>query len=242
MKLSVVIFLLLIVLSCKKEADSLPDITTGLVVNIPLNGSAYDSISGVTGAGYFVIPIFNRHGETNMAMQFNRNDSSFIDFGDLPSASFPNNIFSICCWINVPDTATAMTILSKRGVTGPWEYSLDSHFSKTIFNLDNWVYDGSTTVYGIDPLKASAPIETQIWQHLAFVADGISLRVYLNGVLQNGSDDHHENFLLSDTDAHFIIVNGGGYGQNYFFNVSIDDVRIYNIALEQSTSKYLSQQ
>ncbi len=242
MKSSALLLLTVIIFSCKKEPNPLPDITTGLVVNIPLNGGAYDSISGVTGVGYFVTPILNRHGETNMAMQFNRNDSSFIDFGDLPLASFPNNIFSICCWYKVPDTATVMTILSKRGVYGPGEYSLDNHFSHNVFNLDNWIADGSTSAYGKDPLKASAPIETGTWQHIVFVADGTSLKVYVNGTLQNGSDDNHDGFTLSDTDMHFILGNGGGYGQNYFFNGSIDDVRIYNIALEESVIKYLSEQ
>ncbi len=64
----------------------------------------------------------------------------------------------------------------------------------------------------------------------------------MNGTLQNGSDDNHDGFTLSDTDMHFILGNGGGYGQNYFFNGSIDDVRIYNIALEESVIKYLSEQ
>jgi hypothetical protein len=234
------ISVLLVFSSCKKDSAPLPDITSGLVMDISLDGNADESISGTSGNAFHVSPAFNRHGEANKAMQFNRTDSSLIDFGDLNAASFPNNQFTICCWVNVTDTLSPSAVLSKRGVTGPWEYSLDNHFNHSVFNLDNWVQDGSTTVYGVDPLKASATLQLNTWQHLTFVADGTSLKVYVNGVLQPGSDDHKAGLFFTDTDAHFVIGNGGGYGKNYFFNGCIDDVRMYNKALDASIIQYIA--
>lgn len=230
---------LLIFSSCKKDPP-IADITTGLVIDIPLDGNAYEVVSGSTGNASHVSSAVNRNGEANKAMQFNRSDSSFIDFGDLAAASFPNNQFTICCWVNVVDTLSPLAVLSKRGVIGPWEYSLDNHFNHAVFNLDNWVQDGSTTVYGIDPLKASAALQLNEWQHIAYVADGSSLKVYVNGILQSGSDNLKAGLFFTDTDAHLVIGNGGGYGKNYFFNGCIDDIRFYDKVLDQSVIQYLA--
>ncbi|HUM47621.1 MAG TPA: LamG domain-containing protein [Chitinophagales bacterium] len=240
MKLFLPLLLLFAVIACKKEAPIVPDITTGLVMNIALDGNAYDSVNAISGIVSKVNPYFNRHNEPNKSMLFNRNDSSTIDFGDLDAASFPTNQFTISCWINVPDTIAPMTVLSKRGEFGPWEYSLDNHFNHAVFNLDNWVQDGSTTVYGVDPLKASATFQLNTWQHFTYVADGTSLRVYLNGVLQPGEDVYKTGFFLQNTTAHFIIGNGGGYGKNYYFDGCIDDIRIYNYPLDATTIQYLA--
>ncbi|MGB3076926.1 MAG: LamG domain-containing protein [Chitinophagales bacterium] len=233
---------LLTLLSCKKTEIITPDITTGLVASFSLDGNGYEEVSGINGVMHNVNPAISRHGKANKSMLFNRNDSSFIDFGDLEALSFPNNQFTISCWINVSDSVAPICMLSKRSVYGPWEYSLDNHFNHAVFNLDNWIPDGSTTVYGTDPLKASAILKLNLWSHVAYVADGIILKVYLNGILQSGEDALHAGLFLQDTNAHFVIGNGGGYGKNYYFNGSIDDVSIYNRPLDAATIQYLALQ
>lgn len=235
------LFLLLFFFACKKDEVTHPDIITGLVANMPLNGSAFDSISGTTGLGHHITPASDRHNMPNQSVLFSRIDSSYIDFGDLATLSFPGNQFTISCWINVVDTEKTLAILSKRGVTGPWEYSLDNHFNTAVLNLDNWLPDGSTSVYGTDPLQASAFFPVMAWEHIAYVADGTTLKVYVNGVLQGGTDQHNAGLSLADTDAPFVIGNGGGYGQNYYFNGCVDDLRVYNIALSTETIQYLAQ-
>jgi hypothetical protein len=175
-----------------------------------------------------------------MAMYFSSADSSYIDFGDIPAASFTSNQFTISCWVQVSDTSHVGAILSKRGLTGPWEYSLDNHFSRQVFNLDNWVDNGGTSVYGTDPLKASATISVNNWSHVAYVANGTNLVVYLNGVLQTGTDNYNTGLSFSHTSGHLVIGDGGGWAQNYFFNGTIDDIRMYNKALDATTIKYLA--
>ncbi len=238
----------IIIFACKNDhslmpVEPLPDITSGLVVNISLDGNGFDSVSGNNAMEIKnVIPAINRRGEQGKAMQFSRNDSSFIDFGDLAGSSFPDNQFTVSCWVNVTDTLSPVCILSKRGINGPFEYSLDNHFNRRVFNFDNWIDNGGATVYGVDPLNASAKIELNTWQHIAFTADGAQLKAYLNGVLQQGIDNYQPNTFFSRTGAHFVIGNGGGWDRNYFFNGKIDDIRIYNYALDAETIKYLSQE
>ncbi|MBX7110049.1 MAG: LamG domain-containing protein [Chitinophagales bacterium] len=238
-KLTFCIFPLLL-FSCQKEEINTYDVVTGLVASVPLDGSGYEEVNGLNGTNVKAVPVNNRHGEAGKAMFFNSNDSSFIDFGDIASLSFTNNQFTICCWVNVSDSTKPISILSKRGETGPWEFSLDNHFSHKVFTLDNWVEGGSTTVYGTDPLNAAVGIRTGVWSHLAFVADGITLQAYQDGILQAGSDSIRSGSFFSNTVAHFIIGNGGGYGKNYFFNGCIDDVLIYNRPLDKESIQYLS--
>ena len=236
-------FFLLIIMSCKKEEDPYEaDIISGLTANISLDGIAYDSISGITGIIVKAIPTANRHGQTNAAMLFNRLDSAYIDFGDLANGSLINNDFTISFWFMVSDTLAPLAILSKRGVFGPWEYSIDNHFDKAFFTCDNWINDGTTTVYGTDPLKAGAAITINEWTHVAFVGDGTTLSVYRNGLLQPGNDTRKDSLFLQDTNAPFIIGNGGGYGKNYYFNGAIDDIRIYNVPLKSTSIVLLANQ
>ena len=92
----------------------------------------------------------------------------------------------------------------------------------------------------MDPLKASATFQLATWEHIAFVADGTTLKSYLNGVLQTGTDEHQTGLSFSDTDGHLVIGNGGGYGRNYVFNGCIDDILMYNKPLDAATIQYLS--
>lgn len=242
MKNSLAFIFSLLVFACNKTEIPAPDITSGLVASIPLDGTAFEELNSLQGTIVNALSTSNRHGEANKAMLFNSNDSSYIDFGDVEDLSFTNNQFTVCCWVKVSDTTAPVSILSKRGETGPWEFSLDNHFNHSVFNFDNWVADGSTTVYGTDPLKAAASLRSGIWSHIALVADGVALKVYQDGILQAGTDSIKNGLFLNNTGAHFFIGNGGGYGKNYFFNGSIDDVRLYNKPLNQESIQYLALQ
>lgn len=219
----------------------MPDINTGLVAFFPLNGSAYDSVNNNYGIIHSVTSTKNRNSKDGMAMKFSRDDSSFINFNDHVNYSLTSKIFTINCWVNPIDSIEAGAIFSKRNAGGPFEYSLDNHFSHSVFNFDNWPFDGSGTVYGIDPLNASSNLILNEWHMITYVADGSSLKVYTDGVLQSGIDNYNAGKNFNDTDAPFMIGVGGPWGVNYYFNGAIDDVKIYNRVLNDEQVKYLMQ-
>lgn len=231
--------LLCLVAACNKPAPQ-PDVTTGLVADIRLNGEGYDLVSNTTGTAYNITATENRYGLANRAVHFNAADSAYINFGDLEGLSFTNGAFTISCFVKVEDTSKPVAVLSKRGINGPWEYSLDNHFNHAWFNLDNWVEGGNPSVYGVDPLDASATIHTGHWQHLAYVADGSTLRVYVDGAQQPGIDSLTPGAYFTNTNAHFVIGNGGAYNKNWYFTGAIDDIKIYNRALEPAAIALLS--
>lgn len=221
-----------ILASCNSEKitqkENVINLNDGLVVNIPFNNSYLESISNTVGINNKTIFVQDRKKQANQAIYLNRNDSALVNFSDLNLASINNATFSISCWINLEDTVKPCAILSKRSPYGGFEYSIDNHFrNKQYFNFDNWNESGTNTVYGIDPLNASAPIQLNSWQHIVFIANGNHLRVYSNGLLQANIDTRN-NEEFANTDKHFIIGNGGGYGKYYYFQGAIDDVKIYN--------------
>lgn len=219
--------------SCVKVNSSISDLTdaTGLVIAIDFNNTLTETFSGIDGINYKAAYCTDRKNNAQHAIHFDRNDSAQVDFGDLDSASFLNNIFSISCWAMLEDTLKPCAILSKRGVSGGFEYSLDNHFrNKQYFNLDNWIASGTNSVYGIDPLNAIAPISLGKWQHIVYVANGVNLNVYVNSVLQSGVDINNKE-VFTNTNKHLVIGNGGGYGKNYYFQGAIDDIKIYNRVL-----------
>jgi hypothetical protein len=234
--------LILIAASCTKKA-TLPDITSGLVIDIPLDDNIpLEKVTNITGIIDGVTPTYNRKNEANKAMLFNGADSTKIDFGAISNASFPNNEFTISCWVYVTDTSKTLAVLSKRNAFSPFEYSLDNHFNRQGFTLDNWVANGGGTIYGIDPLKASAPVLLNSWHHIVYVADGAELKCYNDGVIQSQTDIKTINTSFSQTAASLIIGNGGAYGKEHYFTGAIDDIKMYNRALSEDDVKELYNQ
>ena len=240
----IVFALITSLISCKKN-DSDIDLRKGLVVNIPLDGSAVETTTSATGTIFKATPTTNRLGIAYKAMQFNAADSAYISFENLSNASFPENIFTIAFWVSFADTNSAMAVISKRNAFGPYEYSIDNHFGKSELKFDNWIESGNTTVYGIDPLEAAIPIvpNTQnIWQHMVYVADGNTLKAYLNGQLQPGIDNRISGNSFGATNTPLVIGNGGGYNKNYYFSGKMDEIKMYNRVLSEKEIKQLSAQ
>ncbi len=235
------LLLVLMIVACRQDPPvELADIDSGIVFYTTFDGNSLDHVSkqfGTIHKGKFGM---GRHGQGLQAMHLSAADSGFVDFDDLAQVSFPENKFTIAVWYMLQDSSQPSALLSKRGVQGPWEYSIDNHFSLTKYTLDNWVANGAGTVYGIDPLKAAVPIHTWKWHHLAYVADGQLLRVYYDGKMQPGIDSINTGKNLTNTDAHLVIGNGGNWGKNLYFTGAIDEVRMYDRALPAEAIKRLA--
>jgi len=81
--------------------------------------------------------------------------------------------------------------------------------------------------YGLsDPdLLSTAVVQNDVWTHVAGAYNGTNLVLYINGVQDS-------------TAASTVTIGGGGIkqignkaGSDYYFNGTIDEVRIYNRAL-----------
>lgn len=142
--------------------------------------------------------------------------------------------FSISFWVKKDSWAgTDKPILN----FGYWTYQNeirigeDASQNKLYFNIKT----SSGSSYKLAPNSAPS---LDKWHHLVFLREGNSLRLYMNGVLQNSKTCDNS------------VINAGGYFFAGFdidplfwnwkyFNGALDDIRIYNRALNQSEVTYL---
>ncbi len=110
------------------------------------------------------------------------------------------------------------TIIKKYGSNG---YSLDSSSSNNIFRC---------YMSGLTPTELSAPsaISLNTWTHITCTYDGVSRKMFLNGVLVANDSP---TGIMDVNNTPLAIGNSSVYsGPGYGFNGSIDDVKIYNYA------------
>ncbi|MBK9097731.1 MAG: choice-of-anchor D domain-containing protein [bacterium] len=83
----------------------------------------------------------------------------------------------------------------------------------------NWCYVSSLTT-GLNDFT---------WHHFAGTFDGVKLRIYIDGILDNTSPDYVTSILSNDLN----LAIGGVVNIQQWFNGFIDEVRIWNVARSQ---------
>ena len=93
---------------------------------------------------------------------------------------------------------------------------------------------GKPTLYlGSPEAQDSSAITTSTWYHLVGVYNGIELRIYVDGNLENSVDEEDDEDVLNQTGVdHNAYIGWSGTGS--YFNGLIDDVRVYNYALSEN--------
>ncbi|OFY20198.1 MAG: hypothetical protein A2W98_12710 [Bacteroidetes bacterium GWF2_33_38] len=195
--------------------------TSGLVAYYPFNGNAIDeSGNGNDGVVYFANLTEDRFGNSNSAYSFDGVDDNIL----LPNiGSF--NAFTVAMWINI-ETFSQNRTQSPFG-SADWNYgSMHFNIEPTGDSLQVAVNDGGA---GYLASNHSFANDTNKWVHIAFS--------YING----GSSEFYVNRILDQTHNYLTIVNFNNMiiGDCYTpdirnFNGKIDDVRIYNRALNEN--------
>lgn len=174
----------------------------------------------------------DRNGISNAAYSFNGSNQS-ITVPDHDSLSFPTNIFTFSFWLNWnPNASQELAIMGKRGsMTSNFEYYINKN-ATTGTNPDcifphTWTLPGSN-VY-ILPSVLSSNTTSGVWQHIVIAADGISLRMYKNGVLVDSTVAPTIN--MGNSTGNLTFGTGGGWGSTNWMNGSLDDIGIWRRAL-----------
>jgi hypothetical protein len=204
--------------------------TSGLVAWYPFNGNSNDeSGNGNTGTVNGATLTNDRFGNANSAYHFDGND--YIVIGSSSSIDLRNNV-SISVWIK---TETA-------DMTGPHQIVFrgdpqDAHDPYYIC-FDNGTlgfFRNVSTGYQVVGATFDGNIlNTSDTYHIVGTYDSITgeMRVYLNGMLKNQITTFAYVNYPTSTFWNTIGSEEDGAPQNYYG--VIDDVRIYNRALEQS--------
>ena len=187
----------------------------GLVVWYPFNGNALDeSGNAANGTIHGATPTEDRNGVSSAAFHFDGQSWVSASPLDLPNADAPR---SVSAWLN-PSTVAGPFTLTAVAYGAP---STASAFMVGLYNqgiaVQGWADDFGTEVdYNADE-----------WMHVVCTYAASSIKIYLNGVLI----EEGENTTWNTMDGPLTLGSRVDLANSYFEG-SIDDVGIWNRALD----------
>ncbi|MFY0690209.1 MAG: cadherin domain-containing protein [Cyclobacteriaceae bacterium] len=201
----------------------------GLVAYYPLNGNANDSTDnnndgilgdGTTPSTYPTLST-DRFGNANSAFDFDGADD-YIEVAY--SANLNSDEFTVSVWVK-PDGNPSNTgsIYSSRD-------SFKGYMAYNSFDTE-WKWTNHFGTGGEYQGISGNPVEQNAWVHLVLKYDGSESSIYENGKLVSSLPVT----ITKNTVQSFLIGAGANEGpMNFFFPGSIDDIRVYDRALNTS--------
>jgi Concanavalin A-like lectin/glucanases superfamily/Calx-beta domain/Secretion system C-terminal sorting domain len=195
------------------------------VAYYPFNGNANDVSGNNLNGSIIGTPVFttDRFGNANSAISFNGNTANRVEVADnvlLHPASI-----TIAAWILLNNNAGLQTFIDKPlspCINDSW------HFGSLNADYSTWI--SRTTSCG-DFAQVTTPLSINTWIHVAATADPVSgqLKLYLNGILANTAE--YSGAIPYDNNVMFFGAALENNSLAFPMNGSIDEVKIYNIAL-----------
>ncbi len=186
---------------------------TGLVGHWKLDGNATDySGKGHDGTNHGATATTDRFGKANGAMSFDGR-SQYVKTSAIPTYA----AYTMSFWAKRSGDGTnaPRAIMVSQFAT----YIDTCYLSKTLFSI-------GTSLAGQLLKTGGQCVGTGLWTHYAGTYDGTNAYLYVNGVQVGTWNVTGDGAVLGAT-LQIADFNAAGF----FFNGSIDDVRIYNRAL-----------
>ncbi len=229
-KLLFVLLILIVATSYAQVPSYVP--TNGLVAYYPFNGNANDaSGNGNNGTVNGATLTTDRFGNINSTYLF-KNKTDFIDLTGKNIAGVGNSQRSIFIWVKTNDSTQYMRLIS----TG-------TSAAGQAFNII-LMYNGVPVVMGYHPSdylpNTGLHIADNQWHQVGVTYDGAFIKIYVDGVLQNSSNQFLTTGLVpggiisyntSGNNNYFGAPNDPGLSNINRFTGSLDDIAIYNRAL-----------
>jgi hypothetical protein len=173
---------------------------------------------------------YNNPGSGN-AIYFNGTQDNYAL---LPSLLNGTNIFTTDFWVKTTDNNSNPTFWQNPTLVGNVNpTSPDGDFGITLNNGQIGVWSGICSC-GDQVLQTTKTINDNTWHHVAAVSDGTSLVLYVDGMLLPGSISTAGG-TLQTAERPWIIGRGNSCCSNgSAANATIDEFRVWNVALTQS--------
>ena len=226
------ILIISLTLSCSSDKeDNSNNLSNGLIAQISLNGNAIDSSGNMPDGQIIgnVNPTINRHGEANMAMEFNENEGH-INFGNINELEIDYQIpVSISVWIN------------PNGNQVGWDTILNQLFEGPPPSVPGRFY------LGINPssqklrwrileniLESNNSIPYNEWSHIVVTYNDKNAKLYVNGSLDGEINFGDDELFFFGTGAPFKIGKQSmvTFQDTTGFSGKIDDINIFNREIE----------
>lgn len=204
-------------------------IDSGLVVYYPFNGNANDgSGNGNNGTVNGAILSIDRFGNLNTAYNFNGINNYIVK--ETPSFSFNyNSSFSVSAWVKLE------ILNGQRNFV--WYGTVDA--GNFVWTLD--VYDGNlrfgATRQQSDWYFAQVPttsLDTNVWYNFVGVYNNRDILLYMNGIQIASNYFGYTNTIQSTLPLSIGAASLSTSSYLNFFKGQLDDIRVYNRALNQT--------
>jgi hypothetical protein len=181
----------------------------------PFNGNANDE-SGIGNnvSVHGTTLTTDRLGNSNSACYFDGVDD-YIEVADALGLDFENN-GTLSFWVK--QDGDIGTILWKRRYSGSIGWTIYFGFPNTIIG---YVNDNATWVQGTTT--------SSLWQHIVLISNNGVMKLYINCSLVDTKTNTSGGFQKTNTP----LLIGTDENNNYF-NGTIDDIRIFNCAIDDN--------
>ncbi|WP_341716637.1 LamG-like jellyroll fold domain-containing protein [Micromonospora sp. FIMYZ51] len=198
---------------------------TGLVAAYGMNegaGTGVADSSGQHNTGTAAGTTWATNGRYGKALSFN-GTSSRVTVADAPSLRLSRTL-TMSAWVR-PSTVTSWRTVVGKGLTQGQGASYMLYAANGTAP-SGWLESGGQSYQ----VNGSTPLPTNAWSHLAVTYDGSTARLYVNGtrVAQTSLTG------ALDVDGGAVTIGGNEVWGEYFSGL-IDEVRIYNRALDAAS-------
>jgi hypothetical protein len=156
-----------------------------------------------------------------------------------PQLTFGARDFSVCAIFKVNDSSGSWkgiitSVWNTGALPGTNEWSLGSTHTAASIGKPSIAIQTNNITY---TCTATTTIVANIWYYLVGTRKGDTLKIYLNGVLENTIINSNIALPMTNTSNNFYIggFGGGLTGPNpiYYYNGDIGNIQIYDRALTQ---------
>jgi hypothetical protein len=223
------LILISVAFSCKKSKTPAPQTPpANLVAYWPLDGDATDkSLYGHNGTVNGASATTDRFNKANGALHFD-GLSSFISVADKADLRLSGTDFTLNAWVKLDsyNPAFVSTIISKRlsGLNNGWLWAINGNLN----DPEGAVYYGPGG--GNADAIGSVVLATGKWYMVTcvYTLSNSTMSIYVNGVLDNQTT----GILTANGSVDTPLDIGKDTAEgSYFFNGSIDEIKVYNTAL-----------
>jgi hypothetical protein len=201
------------------------NLSSSLTACYAFSGNANDAINALNGTVYSSTQVADRNSIPNSAYQFSGVASDYIVLPNNPLLKSTSAV-SGSCWVKINNfLSDDHIIFTKNNSASSFAaYSLITYNTNGIYKFRTYKENGTTNYAE----SLTTPV-INTWYHVVFTIDNVSLKIYVNGVLENTA----ASTMNFDYQADKAVILGGTNESNYNtpFNGAIDNLRFYNRVL-----------
>jgi len=164
-------------------------------------------------------------GKYGNALSFDGTDD-YVDCGNDESLNITDAI-SIMAWVYMESEGNYPTVVAKSGAN--WGYILE--FLTTTRRINLYLDQANPSWENV----GETPVELKEWTHIAATFDGEAIQYYFNGNADGNYSNIPGGVIASNQDS--VHIGGRKVGEPHNFQGIIDEVCIYNRALNDSEVK-----